>query len=111
MEDGTYLVKPNGDIVNYGERWNYGFFVADGRKGIKRDHATIASESGVIQMVSAGTDSRLVGVWTDTTTGIVYIDPVDHVADYDSAVELGKDRGELAIWDAFKGEEIYLADL
>lgn len=110
MEDGTYLVKRDGSIVNYSERWNYGFFVADGRKGFKLDREIEPTAS--IQALGYIHDYKtLVGVWTDTTTGIVYIDPVDHVSDYDSAIELAKDRGELAIWDAFKGEEIYLADL
>lgn len=110
MQDGTYLIKPNGDIVNYGERWAYGFFVAEGRRGI-RLAAGIPSETAMQAIALLNDYKTLVGVWTDTITGVTYVDPVTHVSDYDSAVELGRDNGELAIWDAFKSEEIYLADL
>lgn len=111
MQDGTYLIKPNGDIVNYGERWAYGFFVANGKRGFRVPtvHATPLDMGEMIGELSV--ISPLVGVWTDSITGVTYIDPVTHVSDYDSAVELGRDNGELAIWDAFKSEEIYLADL
>lgn len=114
MQDGTYLIKPNGDIVNYGERWAYGFFVAEGKRGVViRPDDTLRglSDEGILRVVSNNSGDALVGVWTDSITGVTYIDPVTHVSDYDSAVELGRDNGELAIWDAFKSEEIYLADL
>lgn len=104
MQDGTYLIKPDGSIVNYGERWNYGYFVADGSKGVKLYAEPDAETLLDVSMRSA---NALVGVWTDYT-GVTYIDPTEHIADTETALKLAKDRGELAIWDAFMGECVYL---
>lgn len=106
MQDGTYLVT-DGAIVNYGERWAYGYFVAL-HGGIKLDRKShIAPENWVRYM---GSDfegvSHLIGVWTDHETGTVYIDPVEHIADYETAVAHATQRGELAIWDAREDREI-----
>jgi hypothetical protein len=117
MQDGTYLIKPNGDIVNYGERWAYGFFVAEGRKGFSTTSDSpvkfedYLNEAEILETIALRSPQSLVGVWTAPDSGNVYIDPVTHISDYASAVKLGRDNGELAIWDAFKSEEIYLADL
>lgn len=108
MQDGTYLVKSNGDIVNYGERWAYGYFVGDGWHGINRDPSTITDWAGLFQMVAIKSGSNLVGVWTDSRTGRVYIDPVTHVSDRQSAIELGLSRAEMAIWDVRESKEIVL---
>lgn len=108
MEDGTYLVKSDGSIVNYGERWNYGYFVADGSKGVKLLSSDFNNtlEDALLD-VSMRSANALVGVWT-SYDGIVYIDPTEHVADTETALKLARDRGELAIWDAFKSECVYL---
>lgn len=99
MQDGTYLVKADGSIVNYGERWAYGYFVADGMEGavIGTQHESGALEN-VIYDVARASAGNLVGVWTSGNT--VYIDPVNHISDRASAIKLGTERGEFAIWDA-----------
>jgi hypothetical protein len=51
------------------------------------------------------------GSWKDSETGLIHIDAVDFVEDFDTAVALGLRRGEIAIWDAGKGEEVRLAEL
>lgn len=38
----------------------------------------------------------------------IYVDGSQWIADLDEAVKLGRERGELAIWDSGKGEEITL---
>ena len=108
MQDGTYLVKSDGSIVNYGDRWAYGYFVGNGWSGINRDPSTITDWAGLLQLVTLKSGSKLVGVWTDTRTGRVYIDPVTHVSDRESAIELGLARAEMAIWDARDNVEIIL---
>ena len=47
-----------------------------------------------------------IGVWYDK--GFVYLDVVNVVLDRAEAIELGKDRSQLAIYDLEKGEEIRL---
>lgn len=46
------------------------------------------------------------GVWTDTDTGAVYVDAVDHVLSEREAVKLGVSRAELAVWDIENVREI-----
>lgn len=105
FEDGTYLIQQNVEIVNYGERWAYGYFVADGQRGVELDPETFklwadAHISAAMRKVAKESGTNLVGVWTRPETGIIYIDPVNHISDRESAVKLGTERGELAIWDA-----------
>jgi len=118
IADGTYRVIPGTvtndadavELENYGEKWNYGFFVANGNRGIKLGHGV--ENEPAVSVIALFNEvygiGPLVGVWTDPDTGICYVDPVTHVSDYETAVNLGREYGELAIWDAFKGEEVYL---
>lgn len=48
------------------------------------------------------------GVWVDTDTGKVYFDGVEHLESPALAGELGRQRGEIAIWDIEAGEELRL---
>lgn len=50
--------------------------------------------------------ARYYGVWTDQETGKVYIDAVQWCVTRDNAIRAGRDRGEIAVWDIRKGEEI-----
>ena len=106
IADGTYLVKSDGTLENYGEKWSFGFFVAEGKKGFKLEPGV--DNKNAVNVTHALNPGRYVGVWTDPATGICYVDPVTHVAGRDEAEKLGREYGELAIWDAFLGEEIYL---
>lgn len=105
MKDGTYLVTPY-EIVNYGERWAYGYFV-----GLPGGYSFSKGELvglglATTRMLSELTGQSLIGWWTDPETGIVHIDPVEHVADYETAVAHARQRGELAIWDAREDREV-----
>lgn len=51
-------------------------------------------------------DTAHVGVWTDPVTGKVWIDNTVIVKDLDEALALGRQNGELAIWDFAKNEEV-----
>lgn len=50
--------------------------------------------------------AKYYGVWTDADTGKVYVDAVQWAVTRGAALSLGRDRGELAVWDIRKGEEI-----
>ena len=46
------------------------------------------------------------GVGTWAHDGTVYVDLVEIFTDRDAALSVARDRGELAIWDAYAGAEI-----
>lgn len=46
------------------------------------------------------------GVWVDSQTGKVYFDGVTHMQTEQYAVQLGHQRGEIAVWDIANGREI-----
>lgn len=48
------------------------------------------------------------GGWLDSETGLVYLDAVEVFADEAEAVQAGKERGELAIFNLSTLEEIRL---
>jgi hypothetical protein len=71
-----------------------------------RDVGSIIS---LVEYVDAWLDrneSSFYGSWVDD--GLVYIDAVDVISSYAQAVELGKERNQIAIWDLLAGEEVRL---
>jgi len=90
LEDGTYLIDMYGNIANWGERWAFGYVVA---------------------LVPAFPDDQIptykkFGVWTDTESGKVYVDFVEHVIGREDAIKRAREREEIAIWDLFNEREI-----
>jgi len=60
----------------------------------------------------AATITGYVGSWIDTDTGTLYLDVVDILPERVAAENLGRERGELAIYCLHRAEEIRLtADL
>lgn len=51
-------------------------------------------------------DGLFIGGWDDEQDGLVYFDVSELVASREEALALGKERGEKAIYDSLKGEEI-----
>jgi hypothetical protein len=94
MKDGTYLIQPDGQVIDYAERWSYGYIV-----GVQD-----LSYLGGSAFITPG----LVGVWTDTDDGRVYVDRVKHVDALSDALDLAREHGELAIWDLREEKEIRL---
>ena len=47
-----------------------------------------------------------IGVWTDQETGITYVDRSHHFYKLDTALDLAKHWGQIAIWDCSKREEV-----
>lgn len=50
--------------------------------------------------------TRYVGVWTDTDTGHVYLDHVEHHQDKAQALKIAAARSEIAIWDVRHNSEV-----
>lgn len=64
-------------------------------------------ESFVSYLAQTGL-ARLVGWWTDSETGKVWVDGVSHHATEYRAVSLGRGRREIAIFDIVQGRELRL---
>jgi len=48
------------------------------------------------------------GVWKDPKTSIIYCDVVIWVSDKETALKIGKDKKQLAIWDIKRQKEIWI---
>jgi hypothetical protein len=102
VRDGTYSVH-NGWLHDYASRWSGGYIVAT--------HAlqTLDYSNPVDIAITAMNDKvRLIGVWTDSETGRVYLDAVEHIESRSDALRIAAERGELAIWDLYAKAEIRL---
>lgn len=55
--------------------------------------------------------ARFYGVWVDSEDGKIYFDAVTHMNTRQHAANLGRTRGEIAIWDISAGEEIRVSEL
>lgn len=92
----------------------YRYIVALGKPHTRIVHGTNASliaralrELADTRAAWAGShDNRALGTWLDTTDGRVYIDVVESIANRDKALQIAKERGELAIFDTVAGDEI-----
>lgn len=63
-------------------------------------------DRGELAWFIGGTEAQYFGVWTDTEDGKIYFDAVTHVTTRRHALQLGAERGEIAVWDILNGEEI-----
>lgn len=53
-------------------------------------------------------NASYVGIWVDTTKGLIYIDESFNYLDKGTALAVAKEKGEKAIYDIERGESIYL---
>lgn len=60
------------------------------------------------RFVVATFPDSLVGFWRDDATGLYHFDVSDHIATESEAAALGRERGEIAIWDIDNASEIRL---
>lgn len=58
-----------------------------------------------------GTEAQYFGIWTDKEDGKIYVDAVTHVNNFDDAFKLGYERGEIAIWDIERSEEVRIKEV
>ena len=92
MNDGTYLNLDGQFIKSHATS---GYWVA-------------VHQFDTLDDVSTG---DYVGVWTNPESGVMYLDRSVWVADLDTAIALGKQQGQLAIWDIANETEVWLADV
>ena len=50
------------------------------------------------------------GVWQDPNTNLTYLDVVIWAPDEETAIKIGKDKKQLAIWDIKQQKEIWIYD-
>jgi hypothetical protein len=60
-----------------------------------RQHADVLNQPGMH-----------VGGWTDKDSGKTYLDVSENIRDRERAVQAGRERNQIAIWDVGKGEEV-----
>lgn len=89
LEDGTYLKLAKDNLVRIETTKGY----------------WVAITEADLESVYTG---HLVGVWTDTNTGKVWVDVVEYRESLGDAVELAKQHNQLAIWDNANSKEIRL---
>lgn len=91
MENGTYLKLTHTFIKSYPKT---GYWVA-------LYETTLADTQ----------DGQYVGVWTNPISNVTYYDRSVWVADRDTAIALGEQQGQLAIWDIENETEVWLGGL
>lgn len=89
MEDGTYLKDSTGAWLPVVQ--STGYYVA------VRPLDSINAELHT---------NEYLGVWTDPSTGILYLDATKHWDDFNLALFFAEAGGELAIWDIAASKEV-----
>lgn len=84
-----------------------GFLVGGAYPPVVAESYADLSASDVADLV-ANAHTLFAGWWVDSETGKVYVDAVQWYQSEYTARAIGKIRGEIAIWDLAKGEEIRL---
>lgn len=87
-----------------------GYMVGHGEWGVSAPAMT-ATRTLISEVVTYLTDTlrvRYIGWWTDPETGRFFLEPSDWTADYNHAVALGAERGELAFFDIASGQDVRL---
>jgi hypothetical protein len=95
MKDGTYIKESDGYIreVTYASGYSV---------GIRNWAIAAPGESLNLENLPQGE----FGIWTDPDSNKVYVDLSLHVENYDVAVAIARELGEIAIWDWSKMEAI-----
>jgi len=106
-DGGVTVSLVSGDVAAH----TSGFYVG-GRvqETVVADPSDIADyQSAVTTITRRAGGVGYIGSWRDIETGHVHIDASDHVEDFDSAIRIAQERGELAIWEIAGGTEFRLS--
>jgi len=100
------LSQPEGHTVPLsGSPMPYeGFYVGGSVPSLVTD--TLPSEDDVHAYVDTFPYAEYAGIWTDSETGKVYVDIVDHYNSAAVATHVARTRGELAVWDISGQQEV-----
>lgn len=85
-----------------------GYFVGGKIPSLVFDNVTQIDRGELAYWIGVNTPMPFYGVWVDTDTGKIYFDGVNHESSPIVAGDLGRARGELAIWDIEAGSEVRL---
>jgi hypothetical protein len=99
--DGTFGLKTQ---VGMGK----GYWVSEPHGVTIEGGVTPSAISDALSLLDAE-QGEYIGLWTDTETGIVYLDRSHHFYKLDTALDLAKHWEQIAIWDCSAKEEIRVA--
>jgi hypothetical protein len=105
-DGGVTVSLVSGDVASH----TTGFYVGGRvKESIVRDPSDLAEYQNAVDKTTrwAG-GTGYIGAWKNTDTGWVHVDASDYVPDFESAVRIGRERGELAIWEIAGGTEYRL---
>lgn len=81
-----------------------GYYVGDGRRGLVCPASMMSRLVVLGALTHLHTDARFVGWWTDGDR--FYIEPSDWTSNYNHAVQMAAERGELAFFDIARQADI-----
>lgn len=88
---------------------NHGYFVGGACEPLIFDSVESTNSPLALSLIQRFVEhcpSDLIGWWIDEADGKVYIDGTDWFDNQTLAIVTGRERGEIAIWDANNNEEI-----
>jgi hypothetical protein len=87
-----------------------GFYVGGRvKESIVKDASDIADYQSAVNAITRRSGGvGYIGSWKNDETGWVHVDASDHFEDFESAVRVASERGELAIWEIAGGTEYRL---
>jgi hypothetical protein len=105
-DGGVTVSLVSGDIADH----TSGFYVGGRvKETIVKDPADIGDYLTAVSTITRRAGGvGYIGAWKNDETGWVHIDASDHVPDFESAVRIAQERGELAIWEIAGGTEYRL---
>lgn len=83
-----------------------GYYVGDGRRGLVCPLGMVSRLLVLGALTHLHTDARFVGWWTNGDR--FYIEPSDWTSNYNHAVQMAEERGELAFFDIARQADIRL---
>lgn len=102
------LVSPEGGTVRVSAETDWlpesGYFVGNGTRGLVCPAGMVSRSVVLGAVVHLHTDARFIGWWTDGDR--FYIEPSDWTANYNHAVQMASERGELAFFDVARQADI-----
>ena len=112
IADALYALKDQGATVDrdgIANPYDTGYYVGGLYPSLVFD-SVHTMDRGEVAWWIGNHPANLYGVWEDDETGKVYVDAVQWDVSRRAAVQVGRDRGELAVWDIKNSREIRCDD-
>jgi hypothetical protein len=100
------LANPSGGTIRLtgGELPTSGYYVGNGRRGLVCPAGMVSRSIVLGAVIHLHIDARFIGWWTDGDR--FYVEPSDWTANYNHAVQMAAERGELAFFDVARQADI-----